>query len=248
MSLSYFEVQYANFNGLEVLIDPQTKEMWVTQPTMERLLGWEPETARKKIVSKSLKAFVGKDLAGAKSVKAKDILGRPNNCKAIPYDDFLKVLYWQVYERNQAAIKLAVAGFGDSFRSLVFEQAGIALEDKERQQWLIDRLESKTLFWDLTEAIKDTMESQGKTPQFYHYSNAMDAINRSLFGKSAKKIRDELGLKSGLTRDNFGRKALRWLTTVQEGAAIRIRKGLDPVQSVKEVIEAMGYKQIDYRD
>ena len=248
MNLSYFQVQYGNHNGLEVLIDPKTKGMWVTQPTMERLLGWEPETARKKQVSKSLKDFVGKPLAAAKTVKAKDILGRPNTCKAIPYEDFLKVLYWQVHENNKAAIKLAVTGFGDSFRSLVFEQAGIALEDKERQQWIFDRLESKTLFWELTKAIDETMRSQGKEPQFYHFSNAMDTINRCLFGKPAKKIREELGIKTGLTRDNFGRKALRWLTATQEAAAVRVRRGVDPVQAIKDVISDLGYHQIDYKD
>jgi hypothetical protein len=67
-------------------------------------------------------------------------------------------------------------------------------------------------------------------------------------GKPAKKIREELGIKTGLTRDNFGRKALRWLTTVQEAAAVRVRKGIDPVQAVKDVIADLGYYQIDYRN
>lgn len=248
MNLAYFQVKYGIHNGLEVLIDPKSKGMWVTQATMAHLLNWELNRAPEKYRSKSLKDFVSKDLATPKTVRAKDIMGRPNTCKAIPYDDFLKVLYWQVYERNEAAIKLAVAGFGDSFRSLVFEQAGIAVEGKERQDWLFDRLETKTLFWELTEAIDETLRSQGKEPQFYHFSNAMDTINRCLFGKPAKKIREELGVTTGLTRDNFGRKALRWLTATQEAAAVRVRRGVDPVQAIKDVISDLGYHQIDYRD
>ena len=68
-SLRYFSgIQYGDFQNLEVLVDPTDNSLWITQPSMALMLGWATNDVRKKITSKSLKAFAGKALAGAKKV------------------------------------------------------------------------------------------------------------------------------------------------------------------------------------
>ena len=96
VTLRYFDgIRYGSFADLEVLVDPATRELWVTQPVIERMLGFVENTARKKIASKSFKAFAGQGLAVGKKVKALDVLGRPNTVTALPFDTFLKFVYWQ---------------------------------------------------------------------------------------------------------------------------------------------------------
>ena len=100
----------------------------------------------------------------------------------------------------------------------------------------------------MTTAIKETRDAAGKETQFFHYSTPADAINRGLFGKTAKQIREELGTpKQALNRDNFGRRALRWITNVQDCAARRVRAGQKPCEAIAKVIEELGYEVIDYR-
>ena len=110
-------------------------------------------------------------------------------------------------------------------------------------------MESKELFSVLTTAIKETREAAGKEVSFFHYSSPADAINRGLFGKTAKQIREELGTpKEALNRDNFGRRSLRWITNVQDSAARRVRAGQKPCEAIATVIRELGYEVIDYRE
>ena len=63
-NLRYFDgIKYGDFTGLEVLVDPSDNSLYVSQPTIERILDYPSNTARKKLVAKSLKAFAGKDLS-----------------------------------------------------------------------------------------------------------------------------------------------------------------------------------------
>ena len=79
-NLRYFSnIAYGNFKDLDVLVDPNGNNILVTYPTIEKVLGYEPDNARKKLGAKSLKAFAGKDLAVGKLVNAIDVKGRPNN-------------------------------------------------------------------------------------------------------------------------------------------------------------------------
>ena len=71
-SLRYFDgIRYGSFKDLEVLVDPEDNSLWLSSPSVARLLGWHPDRVREKLTSKSLKSFTGKALASAKKVKAK---------------------------------------------------------------------------------------------------------------------------------------------------------------------------------
>lgn len=134
-SLVYFSgIRYGSFKDLEVVVDPKDNSLWVTTKSIATLLGWHQDAVRQKIASKSLKSFTGKGLASAKKVNAKDSIGRPQSVNALPFDSFLLILYWQLAEGNDLARKLVIAGFADSFSSLVLEQCGIKLTKEQRQE------------------------------------------------------------------------------------------------------------------
>lgn len=68
-NLRYFNnIAYGNFKDLDVLVDPDGNKILVTYPTIEKVLGYEPDNARKKLGAKSLEAFADKDLAVANKV------------------------------------------------------------------------------------------------------------------------------------------------------------------------------------
>ena len=118
---------------------------------------------------------------------------------------------------------------------------GIQLDAQDRAEWLQLRVESKALFWELTGQIKNWMQSREcSAPEFTYYSNAFDCLNIRLFGKKSKVIREELGVLTpdGLTRDMFGRNAIRNISTVQSGAArMMARHGCKPSEAIVHVAD-----------
>jgi len=180
--LRSFEIDYGTHKGIEVLIDPSTREIRVTYPAIERLLGWEPNNARKKLASKSLKALAGDTLTGVKTVKALDIKGKENRFSSIAFHDFLKVLYWQLKEGNDAAGQLLVAGFADSFSSMALEQAGIQVTLEERQEVLRFYLPR---YHELFDWLRDRYVAfHGERPAPEVYQRINTAIDQHLFGRS----------------------------------------------------------------
>ena len=196
----------------------------------------------KNYASQSLKRLLGGDF-------------RPHKVKVDSFNQLINALTLLQFEQllvkldrngHKPAQEFRDALVGLSLVQLFHDAFGLEFAAIDRQNWLKARMESKALFWELTDSIKQYHLSRGVEPKFYHYSNAMDAINRGLFGKTAKEMRAELGVTEGLTRDNFGDKALRWLTTVQETAARYVNEGKEPQQAVTEVMTLLRYERIPY--
>lgn len=67
-SLRYFGgIQYGDFQNLEALVDPTDNSLWITQPSMALMLGWEAKRVTEKFNAKSPKAFAGKTLVSPKA-------------------------------------------------------------------------------------------------------------------------------------------------------------------------------------
>lgn len=58
---------------------------------------------------------------------------------------------------------------------------------QEEHNWRQKRLEAKTGFLPMTEAVMNAHED----PKFYHYSNEADLINRVVLGMTAKQFKEE---------------------------------------------------------
>lgn len=66
-NLRYFDkICYGSFKDLVVLVDPSDNSLWVTYPTIEKMLGYKEYSASEKLAAKSLKSFAGKALAAGK--------------------------------------------------------------------------------------------------------------------------------------------------------------------------------------
>jgi hypothetical protein len=203
-SLRYFDgVQYGNIDGLTVLVDPSDNSLYVTQPAVVKLLGWDNldgTGVRQKFNSKEFKRFLGdcktsqaespepatgKALAGVKSYKGIDSLGRENTVKAIPFSVALAMIHWVAFEgkgQPQAnARALIMAGFADSFSSIVLEQCGIKLSLDERQQTITGYLEGYHAFQDW---VRDTYAMvYGCKPNNAYYKAIAVTINQFLFNR-----------------------------------------------------------------
>lgn len=179
--------------------------------------------------------------------KAKTELN-PKAVNAIDLLDFERVLRKLDRQGNEVARSLCDNLVGVMLHQLFCDGFEIVFSVVDRQEFLKERMESKALFWDLTEAIRDTRLSANKEINRYHYSNPMDAINRGLFGKTAKEIRTELQIPDrALTRDSFGTRSLRRITVVQETSALKVRRGDEPCQAIVSVIRDLCYPVIDFR-
>jgi hypothetical protein len=181
--LTYFnELRYGSFDNLDVLVDLETNELWVTQPVIERLLGWPDDTARKRIASKSLKEFAGKALPTGKVCNSKDILGRPNKIKAVPFDVFLTIVKWQAKLKDDMAIDLLIAGFADSFSSLILEQCGVHVAVTQRQKIVTYYLSRYHVLFDW---IRDEyVKLHGKSPEGWYYAKVNQSFNQGLFDRN----------------------------------------------------------------
>lgn len=182
-NLRYFDgIQYGDFQNLDVFVDPADNSLWITQPSMARMLGWDLKRVTEKIGAKSLKAFAGKALAHPKAVSGTDILGRPNRINAVPFDTFLTVLYWQLQEGNDNARSLLLSGFADSFTSMVLAQCGIQLSTEERQQVIGFYRHWYHSFQDW---VRDThIAVYGAKPSQDYYRKMAIAINSHLFERT----------------------------------------------------------------
>lgn len=182
-SLRYFDgIQYGDFHDLDVFVDPSDNSLWITQPSMARMLGWASSDARKKLAAKSLESFAGKALAGAKKLTGTDTLGRPNQVNAVPFDTFLAVLYWQLKEGNDNARSLLLSGFADSFSSLVLSQCGIQVSTEDRHQVIAFYRHWYHAFqgW-----VRDThLAVYGVKPSQEYYRRMAVSINSHLFDRT----------------------------------------------------------------
>ena len=181
MTLHFFDnLSYGAFSNLEALVDPATRELWVAQAAIERMLDLGEDNARKKLASKSFKAFAGKALNLGKIVTAKRINGRPCKVRAIPFDTFLKLVFWQSKQDNPAADALLIAGFTDSFTSLILEQCGVKVTHAERQDTVFSYL---TGYHGLFDWVRDEYQRvNGRKPGSGYYQGINVAINQTLFG------------------------------------------------------------------
>ena len=186
-NLRYFDgIKYGDFTGLEVLVDPSDNSLYVSQPTIERILDYPSNTARKKLGAKSLETFAGKGLTVGKDVTAIDSAGRKNKVKAIPFDTFLALVYWEAFEgkppSSSNARSLVLAGFADSFSSLVLEQCGIKLTHAERQSVITHYRQWYHSFFDWVRDEHLRVHGQKPSNECYRIINV--AINKFLFDRN----------------------------------------------------------------
>ena len=110
---------------------------------------------------------------------------------------------------------------------------------------------SKDAFFQLGDTIKSYLDSgnASQDEKTYLYSSCQNKINRSLFGKDAKTIREELGIgKAKLNRDHFSVESLRRLDHIQQVSARFARQGQHPLTAIDSALSLYAYDLIKYKD
>ena len=191
------------------------------------------------LASRDIKRILSKDIKTSKNITLNKVKTKFNR-KAVnylPLEQFNALVFELALRGNENAIEFSRNLQGLSLHQLFCDSFGIVFDVQDRQAWLVERMESKKLCRELTDAIKEyyipTASENGKR---WVYPTTMDAINRDLFGKSAKEIREEQNVKQ-LTRDCFGYRALAKLDNIQSKAAKLISRGTKPTDAVHEATD-----------
>lgn len=83
---------------------------------------------------------------------------------------------------------------GLSLNQLWSDAFNVKFDTEERQQWLLSRQQSKITRRTLTNAIRDYVKNNksdlSDNYQKFIYNNCTDAVNRLVFGRSAKKLKE----------------------------------------------------------
>ena len=253
-SLRYFDgIQYGTLKGLTVLVEQSTNALYVTQPTLVKMLGWDSLDStgvRAKFTSKEFKQFVGgcnfqgseslnplagKALAGVKQYKGIDVTGRENKVNAIPFHVALAMVHWVAFEGKgepqSKARALLMAGFADSFSSIVLEQCGVKVSTEVRQRTIGFYLDGYHEFQDW---VRDThARTYGHKPDESYYREMAVTINQFLFNRD-HFYRDRL--------THCGTPELRRLENFQIGfmnTKMAKRPTGDPLEMVKDYIDRL---------
>ena len=256
LKVAQVSVGLKTFDGLLVDIDANPILFGIGVPQIGELF---PQTFQRNnegfktsnnTTSRNLKRIMGKGFKTSKH--ATELSGR-NKTNVVYLPDFEKVILKLAFRGDTDAQKWAEDLIGLSLHQLCCDAFDQRFGKEERQEWLKNRQLAKDFFKELCEAVNWywlTYERRQILPKF-SYENAANAINRSLFGKQAKNIREELGLKKGvdLNRDHFGVESNRRIGIVQELAAKKVYKlKIKPVEAVKMAVADFGYEVISYKE
>lgn len=96
---------------------------------------------------------------------------------------------------------------------------------------------------EMTEAIKEAKESEGKTVKPYHYSNEFDLINRIVLGVTAKKWREHMEMdKREDFRDALYPAQIEAVQNLQTANTVLIEMGME-FQARKKALDRLYIKK-----
>lgn len=104
----------------------------------------------------------------------------------------------------------------------------IEFRDKARKESLIqaERDLARVEYRPMTNAIKNSKESEGKEAEHYHFSNEANMINRIVLGTTSAKFRKENDIgKTEAIRDYLTAEQIRAITELQRADTVFINMG-----------------------
>jgi hypothetical protein len=74
------------------------------------------------------------------------------------------------------------------------------------------------------------------------YVNVSDSVNRALFGKSAKQVREHYGLRPGDSiREFLPTESLKLIDTIEKASGVMVQNNdICPKQAIKDVVALLG--------
>lgn len=147
----------------------------------------------------------------------KDKSGKMNKCYNMTRDGYMFLVMG--FKGSKAAI-IKVA-FLDAFNKM---EAYIIEEESRKKERALATMHAP----EMTDAIKELKEGEGKTPKPYHFSNEFDMINRIVLGVTAKKWRDHMELeKKDDFRDALSPAQIEAVQNLQTANTVLIEMGME---------------------
>jgi len=125
---------------------------------------------------------------------------------------------------------------------------GVQRSEEERNQRFKARVDGITTRRTLTDAIKDFISSHPELSDNavkFMYSNVTDGIYRSLFGRSCKRLTDDLKAEQDKLRDSLTVMELNNLNAFESMVMRLVDRGSEPLEAVKVAEDRLIMKRID---
>lgn len=190
---------------------------YISQRSLEKLLGWSVDTTRKKIASKSLKAFAGK-------VKPLGKISKPNGgyIAAIDTKDASIVITWEATRGNKQAQALAVALINETIERRIDNELNLFVSEQKREDKTAD------LYNQLREEFRINY-----IPQLKHWFRA-DGHSEDIMGSIVNQWKRSLGLPVRLINTYSLAELRRYRKDIINYSKAR-EQGLDDFTSIKKI-------------
>jgi hypothetical protein len=176
-----FDFKYAGLT-IDAAQDSETGGIWISNPTVETVLGYRSNSSREKISSKSFKAFAGGGFVEGKR-KSKSFNHNYGTTLYYSKETFLKLMYWEMSQGNKQVMDLVFAGFVADFEGSIQAALGNELTEEKREylrQLVHERIQC---FKSWCDVIHDRhVKFYGVKPEGWYYGKLIKHANMRLFG------------------------------------------------------------------
>ena len=197
--------------------------------------------------SRDIKALLGNDF---QFLKCRTTLN-PKDLNVLQLTEFETLIRKLDRKGNEIAQNIVDGLVGLSLNQVFSDAFNIKFEKEERQAYLLNRPPTKQTFKQLNDHIKNWIDQnpdESPNTKKFIYCHTYDVLNKGLFGKSSKKIKEELGIgKEDLNRDYFNSEALARVDMIQRLAKGKIASGMNPKLAVEKSISEFCFEVIDYK-
>ncbi len=177
-------------------------------------------------------------------VNQASVEGIKSNLKTLSIDLVSEAIQAYAQIGNQKCIAIAIACLAESLERRADAAFNVIRTEAERNERLDTRISGilSRYFWtDLIDAYIRSHEVSDNYKRFV-YVNVSDSVNRALFGKSAKQVREHYGLRPGDSiREFLPTESLKLIDTIEKASGVRVQNNdICPKQAIKDVVSLLG--------
>lgn len=166
---------------------------------------------------------------------------------AISIPDFCTLCVIALTSGYEKAIAFAGASMVEVIERRFDEAVGVVRTEEERNQRFVVRRDGiiSRHFW--TDCIDQYCKTNEVSDNYkkWVYIHVSDYLNKALFGKTSKEIRDHYDIGDRSPRDYFPAETLKIVDTIEKATALRVSQtGSEPKQALKDVVALLGVEQL----
>ena len=212
---------------------------------------YDTKQAAKRYIEKTTSKLAQQHIPqGFHSIEKIKIEGENKTFNGISLTDVFN--FWLLFtmEGNRKALALVAACGVEALERRADNAFGVLRTEQERNERFVTRRDSilsRTFWTDVIEDYTKTHEVSDNYRRFV-YNNVSDYLNRSLFGKSSKEIREHYNIGNYSPRDYFPSQTIKLVDTIEKATGVRVKNNnVDPKQALKDVVSMLGIEPDENR-